>query len=174
MPHRNRVPSIHRVASHLARRFNQICVGVIQEATEPEGLMPIEYAVLVAVEERPGIDQRGVAKRLGIDPATTGKLVDRLERAGVIARRVDATDRRARALHITPRGVAIRQRVRPAMAVQHNKILAPLSPDERTTLIDLLTRVVEGNESYARPGHGRRAPSTRLAASAPTTERGKR
>ena len=37
--------------------------------------------------------------------------------------------------------------------------------EEKTTLLALLTRVVEGNEAYAKPGNGRRRP--RRGATAP-------
>jgi hypothetical protein len=46
----------------------------------------------------------------------------------------------------------------------HDRILAPLSKEQRSTLIELLTRVIESNEPYARPGNGRRHPRKRLTA----------
>ena len=143
-------------------------------AFDPDLLDAINRRLLDELQADARLTIAELGRRINLSPPAVADRLQRLERAGVIARHVDPTDRRARALYVTARGIAIRQRVRPALAVQHNKILAPLSLDERTTLIDLLTRVVEGNESYARPGHGRRAPSTRLAASAPNTERGKR
>jgi hypothetical protein len=91
------VPQGHRVPAHLARRFHQICLGVTAEILEGEGLTPTEYGVLAAVDDHPGQDQRGLAAGLGIDAASTSQIVDRLERAGLIARRVNPEDRRARA-----------------------------------------------------------------------------
>ena len=71
----------HRVPAHLARRFHQICLGVSAEILDPEDLNPIEYALLAAVDDNPGIDQRGLGGRLGIDPASTSQMVDRLGQA---------------------------------------------------------------------------------------------
>jgi DNA-binding MarR family transcriptional regulator len=71
------------------------------------------------------------------------------------------TDRRARVLRLTPAGTRLRRRLRPALLAAQECILAPLSRDERVSLIDLLARVVEGNENYARPGNGRRKPKPR-------------
>jgi DNA-binding MarR family transcriptional regulator len=146
------------VPAHLARRFHQICLGVLAELTEPEDLTPLEFAVLAAVGEQPGIDQRGLAQRLGIDPVTAGQLVDHMEKLGLLKRRIDPADRRARRLHLTAAGTKLRRRLGPAIGKAHDRIMAALSAGEQQVFLALLTRIVESNESYARPGNGRRRP----------------
>jgi DNA-binding MarR family transcriptional regulator len=155
---KNPVPLPHRVPAHLARRFHQICLGAIAEVMEPAGIMPAEYAVLAAVEDMPGLDQRRLAARLGVDPVSAGQMVDRLEGMGLVDRRVHPSDRRARVLSATKRGARLRWRLKPPAMAAHDRILAPLSAAEREMFIDFLVRIVEANESYARPGNGRRRP----------------
>src|SRR6478736_5281547 len=43
-----------------------------------------------------------------------------------------------------------------AARASQERILAPLAPKERTLFLDMLTRLVEVHEAYARPGNGRR------------------
>jgi MarR family transcriptional regulator, temperature-dependent positive regulator of motility len=155
----NFVPLIHRVPAHLARRFNQICVGAMAEIMDPEGILPREYAVLAAIDDLPGHDQRALATRLGIDAATAGQMIDRLESMGLVDRRVHPADRRSRVLKLTRSGTSLRQRLITPAKAAHERILAPLSAAERKLLVDFLVRIVEANESYARPGNGRRRPS---------------
>jgi|SRR6185312_6908455 len=157
------VPATHRVPAHLARRFNQICLGAMAEIMDPEGIMPREYAVLAAIEDQPGLDQRTLATRLGIDPASAGQMVDRLQGMGLVDRGVHPTDRRARVLKVTRRGAGLRRRLIPPARAAHDRILAPLSAAERTLFVDFLVRIVEANESYARPGNGRRHPRRKTA-----------
>jgi len=154
---------VHRVPAHLARRFHQLCLGVLSELTEPEGLSPIEYAVLGSLDDRPGVDQRTLAERIGVDTVTAHHLVESLEQRALVDRRIDLADRRARILALTPQGTTLRRRLRPAIAAGHDRIMAPLSEAERATLLDLLTRVIEANESYARPGNGRRKPTRKAS-----------
>jgi DNA-binding MarR family transcriptional regulator len=154
----NLVPAVHRVPAHLARRFNQICVGALAEVLEPEGIMPSEYAVLATIDDLPGLDQRTLARRLGIDPVTAGQMVDRLESMDLVDRRLQDADRRARSLKLTQRGTRLRRRLIAPSKAAHERIMGPLSPTERQVFLDLLVRLVEGNESYARPGNGRRRP----------------
>ncbi len=58
----------------------------------------------------------------------------------------------------TPRGKKLQQRLRPKLRAANERILAPLTRTERKLLIDLLSRVIEGNQLHARPGAGRRKP----------------
>jgi MarR family transcriptional regulator, temperature-dependent positive regulator of motility len=152
------VPPVHRHAGHLARRFQQICLGIIAEVLEPEGLTPVQYAALASLDDAPGIEQHRLANRIGIDPVSAHHLVNGLASAGLVRRRVAADDRRARVLDLTRRGTVLRRRLKPAMMSTQDRILAPLSAAERDVLVALLTRVIEKNETYARPGNGRRPP----------------
>ena len=158
------VPQRHRVPAHLARRFHQVCLGITAEVTERAGLTPVEYAVIAALEDVPNTEQAGLAERLGIDPVSVHHLVNRLAAAGYVERRVSATDRRARALCLTPRGQALRDRLRADGIASQERILAPLTRREARTFLELMRRLVEAHEVYARPGNGRRRPPALAAA----------
>jgi len=99
-----------------------------------------------------------VADRMGVDAVNFGQMIDELEGKGLVERKIDPDDRRARKLYVTERGAALRGRLRPSLLAAQGRLLAPLSPDERTALLDMLVRVTEANDSYARPGNGRRKP----------------
>jgi MarR family transcriptional regulator, temperature-dependent positive regulator of motility len=130
------------------------------EIMESEGITPREYAVIAAIDDLPGLDQRTLATRLAIDPVTAGQMLDRLEGMRLVNRRVHPADRRARVLRLTSRGSNLRRRLIPAAQAAHERIMAPLSAAERKMFINLLVRLVEGNEAYARPGNGRRRPGS--------------
>ena len=53
-------------------------------------------------------------------------------------------------------GVRLRRHLRPKVIAAQDQIMRTLSKSERDTLLELLTRVVEANQAYARPGNGRR------------------
>jgi DNA-binding MarR family transcriptional regulator len=148
----------HRVPAHLARRFNQICLGVTAEILSGEDLTPLLFGVLAAVFEEPGRGQKQVAERMGVDAVNFGQMIDELEGKGLVERKIDPDDRRARRLYVTERGAALRRRMRPNLLGAQERLLAPLSLEERGALLDMLVRVIEANDSYARPGNGRRKP----------------
>ena len=153
------VPAVRRVPLALARRFFQICtVAAAQSIAEAE-LTPLEFAVMAYVNKavgEPGIDQSTLAARLGIDRNNTSLLVARLLAKGLLETRINAEDRRARLLWLTPRGEKLHARLYPRAYADQLRILDALNPTERETLLDLLVRVIEGNLPLARPGAGRR------------------
>ena len=90
------VPPVRRVPLALARRFFQVCITALAEALDREDLTPLQYGVMAYVIGEPDIDQSGVAARLGIDRNNAKFVVERLEAKGLIFRRVNGADRRAK------------------------------------------------------------------------------
>jgi DNA-binding MarR family transcriptional regulator len=148
----------HRVPAHLARRFHQICLGVTAEILVHEDLTPLDWGAMAAVLEQPGGGQRQLARSMGVDAVNFGQMIDALERKGLIKRRIDPDDRRARQLFVTPRAVGLRRRLRPSLLAAQERLLKPLAKADRAVFLGLLVRVIEANDAYARPGNGRRKP----------------
>ena len=85
---------------------------------------------------------------------------------GLVERRVNGADRRARLLFLLPKGERLLERLYPTVAADvADRILAPLEPDEREVLLDLLIRVIKGNLKHARPGAGRRKRGSQRSSS---------
>jgi DNA-binding MarR family transcriptional regulator len=152
-------PPVRRLPIALARRFYQICAAMMTEVVVQADLSVLEYGVLPYLSDRtgdPGIDQNGIAARLGIDRNNVSLLLDHLEKKGLVVRRVNGSDRRAHMLYLTPKGETVLARLQPAGYAANDRILAPLAPHERELFLDMLVRLIKGNFSYARPGAARR------------------
>ncbi|MEY9928648.1 DNA-binding MarR family transcriptional regulator [Catenulispora sp. GP43] len=125
----------------LARKAAQRVTALAHEALGPFGLTLRHFGVLNLVELEPGQNQRVVGARLGIDRTTVVAVTDDLERAGLLERR-RGKDRRSFALYLTPVGVAQLKQLRKLVDLAQEDFLAPLAPDERDTLRELLGRLV--------------------------------
>jgi DNA-binding MarR family transcriptional regulator len=158
-------PPIRRVPVSVARRFNQICTAMAAESIASADLTTLQYAVLVYLSAEfggePGIDQSGLAARIGIDRNNASLLVEEMVKRGLVERRVNGDDRRARLLYLTPKGEKLYARLRPGNLAANHRILEPLGPRDRELLLDLLIKVIDANWEYARPGAGRRKRSSR-------------
>jgi MarR family transcriptional regulator for hemolysin len=66
------------------------------------GMTRAQWAVLLRLERREGLKQSDLAEALDIQPITLTRLVDRLCDNGLIERRADPNDRRAKLLYLTP------------------------------------------------------------------------
>ena len=147
---------VRRAVAPLVRRLQQICQSMIAEAVADAELVQLEYALLVFVDDVPGISQQTLSEALGIDRNNVSLIADKLEARGLLKRLVNGADRRARELTITPQGKRLWRRCRTKVREANARILACLDAKEKEPFLDMLVQVVNANKIHARPGGGRR------------------
>lgn len=114
---------------------------LFRELLAPLGLEPREFALLRTVATSEGVTQQAIGERMGVAPSRMVAFVDSLEERGLLERRQNPDDRRARALFLTPSGRELLEGAF-AVAVEHERRLSSgLSAEERRQLLDLLARV---------------------------------
>ncbi|MGE4481879.1 MarR family winged helix-turn-helix transcriptional regulator [Acidocella sp.] len=64
------------------------------------GTTRAQWGILKQLFHHPGISQKELADNLEVEPITVARLVDRLQKAGLVERRADAQDRRIWRLHL--------------------------------------------------------------------------
>ena len=110
-------------------------------ALEPLGLKPPHFGVMQQINARPGCAQQELVEASMIDPSSMVRIIDELESIGLAERRVDPSDRRRRAVHLSARGERKLERAREAAAASVEEVLEPLDADERETLRLLLRKL---------------------------------
>jgi DNA-binding MarR family transcriptional regulator len=110
------------------------------------GISRARWQTLFAVSRQEGATQTQLADALDVETITVGRMVDRLEEAGLVERRADPADRRAWRLFLTPAAHPLLEQLRPLGVEVTEEALAGLSDAERDTLGGLLERV-RGNLS---------------------------
>lgn len=107
----------------------------------PAELSPTRMTALATIEANPGITQSALGVALHIAPPSVVKVVDILERLGLVERQASPLDRRVYALVLTTAGVAELERCRVLVAQSEVEIASRLTRAERAMLIELLSRV---------------------------------
>jgi DNA-binding MarR family transcriptional regulator len=102
---------------------------------------PRGYQVLSAASRGGPGSQLALAQRLGVDRTVMTYLLDDLESAGLVERRPDPADRRARRVVLTEAGQARLCDVERRLRTAEEHVRGPLEPDERETLRGLLRRL---------------------------------
>ncbi len=148
------VVALQAEPGHLIRRAHQLAVSTFHE-THGREITPVQYAILRALQDHPGIDQVTLADKVALDTSTTADIATRLEAKGWIVRELLA--RRQRALRLTPAGEAMLQDMLPRVAPMYHRLLEPLSAEEQTQFLALLRKFVHLNdaaraESASTPG----------------------
>jgi len=124
---------LSQIGGHSSRRWNQRLAAIGLDARE---VMLFRF---IALNE--GRSQRDVAAAIGLPASRIVQLVDRLEGDGWVERRASTRDRRANALHLTPRGRDVLAQVMSVSAEHEVELTRGLTGDERDGLIAALRKV---------------------------------
>ena len=92
------------------------------------GMTRAQWAVLLKLERYEGLNQSDLAEYLDIRPITLTRLVDRLCDSGLIERRPDPNDRRAKLLYLTPAARPLLETISAQVEVLAEEVLAGLDP----------------------------------------------
>jgi DNA-binding MarR family transcriptional regulator len=99
------------------------------------GLSMWAYIVLLALGEEPLRSQNALAQAIGADKTRIIGVLDGLQERGLIERRPDPGDRRARLLSLTPEGRRLRDSTRAGIRQREDRLLARLPDDDRTAFL---------------------------------------
>jgi DNA-binding MarR family transcriptional regulator len=145
----------------LVRRLHQIHVAIFLEEMAEDNITPIQYGLLSALADLPGLDQMSLAEEIGIDRANVADVLTRLESRGLVVRTVSEEDNRRKFCAPTARGLAFVKKYHDNMQRAQDNLLRPLKPAERAEFMRMLRCIVEaGNElgrAPLRPSAQRRA-----------------
>ncbi|WP_343039962.1 MarR family transcriptional regulator [Tepidicella baoligensis] len=109
----------------------------------------VQFAILNALIDRPGLDQVSLAQAVALDAATSGSVIGRLEAKGWIQRERDTADRRRRLLWVTEAGQAVVAALMVPIARSQDRLMAPLDAQEQVEFKRLLRKVFMRGQDHA-------------------------
>lgn len=118
-------------------------------------ITPVQYSSLVAIRDNPGIEQKRLVELVAMDRSTVGAALRGMEAKQWIRRTTPRDNLRIKRLSILPAGRSLIASTTRQIVRAQERILAPLSEEERVMLMRLLTKVVDLNN------HQSRAPMTK-------------
>jgi MarR family transcriptional regulator, transcriptional regulator for hemolysin len=157
----------------IMKDVSRLWVRYFESLADQIGMTLTQAKVLVFLSRNEGTTQVGLADLCDTDPMTLVRVLDRMEREGLLERRVDPNDRRVYRVFLRPAASPIIAEITRIGDKARGEALSGLSNDERTQLVSLLERVHgnlvalvpaaseprRGNGVFSnRPVRGRRAP----------------
>jgi len=153
MPNRSAaitMDAVYAAPGYLFRRMQQIAVAIFVEECRAHDLTPVQYAALVAIRTHPDIDATRLSAVIAFDRSTLGNVIERLEAKQYIERKPAAVDKRVKLLRVTRQGSALLREILPSVDRAQQRMLQPLQPKDRKTLLALLTQLVDLNNEASR------------------------
>ena len=142
--------AVYAAPGYLFRRMQQIAVSIFVEECRDHDLTPVQFAALVAIHTHPGIDATRLSALIAFDRSTLGNVIERLETKRYVERKPSAEDKRIKLLHLTKSGAALLHDIMPSVDRAQARMLQPLKPADRKTLLALLTQLVDLNNEASR------------------------
>ena len=142
--------AVYTRPGYLFRRMQQIAVAIFIEECRAYDLTPVQFAALVAIHTHPGIDATRLSAVIAFDRSTLGSVIERLETKAYIERKPSREDKRVKLLYLTKPGAALLGDIMPAVDRAQARLLEPLKPADRQTLLALLTQLVDLNNEASR------------------------
>jgi DNA-binding MarR family transcriptional regulator len=137
----------HARLSYLVRQAQLATYQRLEEALRGFGLTPAQYTVLAILSRRgESLSSAALARRLGVAPQSANEIVAMLG-AQQLVRRMNAENRRTRALQLTPRGRSLLARCDAEVDRCEQALFGALTAPEREVLRELLVRVIAADRS---------------------------
>jgi DNA-binding MarR family transcriptional regulator len=119
----------------MQRHTSIFTAGMIEDLTQTQ------FAAMAKLYEFGPCSQNHLGRLVFLDAATIKGVVDRLGARGFVTALADSKDRRRRAVALTDRGRKVTQAAMVVAAGITTATLAPLTKEERRTLVKLLNKL---------------------------------
>jgi MarR family transcriptional regulator for hemolysin len=111
--------------------------------------LSVAAPILVVARLGDGVHQKVVAYEAGIDSAAVVRSLDQLERDGLLLRKGDPVDRRAKTLHLTPKGRALARKLDKVIQKLRDDLLTAVSPEDGAAAVRVLRELERASNRSA-------------------------
>jgi len=134
-----RQASVGYQVNHLARLLAQ----ALRERVEPHGVVPGQFAQLLALYEQDGLTQAELCARVRIEQPTMANTLARMQRDGLIDRVPDPADGRRALVTLTPRARDLQDQLIAAARAVNTTATRGLDEPQTTAFLAALASAID-------------------------------
>lgn len=140
-----REESLGYQVNHLARLLAQ----ALADRIAPHGVVPGQFAQLLALFEQDGLTQRELCDRVRIEQPTMANTLQRMQRDGLVQCTPDPADRRRIRVRLTEHARALESDLAAAARAVNAAATAGLTDAEKATYLSLTKRLIRNLDTAA-------------------------
>jgi DNA-binding MarR family transcriptional regulator len=129
-------------------KLGRITMHRFTEALEPYGIRPRHLAALIELRDSGELSQQTLCGQMHLDPTNLVAILNDLEQRGYAKRHRDPDDRRRHLVEVSPKGLAVIEKVSAVMDGVENELLDGFEPAEREQFEELLASIWEVAGGY--------------------------
>jgi DNA-binding MarR family transcriptional regulator len=117
--------------------------SVIDRALKPLGVTRSQWWVLAFLSRADGMSQVALAEELDLGKVALGGLIDRLEKIGLVSRKLDKVDRRIKRVHLTKASKSLIAEIRTSVSATEKEILERIDDSDLKATVRALRAMKE-------------------------------
>ncbi|MDJ0757500.1 MAG: MarR family transcriptional regulator [Ardenticatenaceae bacterium] len=141
MNHTEDTSSIEKATAYIIQRTARLLRFRLSKFLEAYAISPEQWYILFKLHERPGRSQSELADPNLNDHPNITRMVDALQRNGLLNRTPDPADRRRHQLYLTAAGRELMTAILPLVVEERQKIFQGVSEAEVGQLVSILQRI---------------------------------
>lgn len=115
----------------------------LDERLKHTGLTQARWIVLLQLSQAGAMSQRELADRVGVEGPTLVRVLDKLEGQGLVERRADDGDRRAKQIHLTEAATPVLGEISRISTQLRQELLADIAGEELTRTMQVLKVIAD-------------------------------
>jgi DNA-binding MarR family transcriptional regulator len=119
-----------------------------------QGLTMTQVRVLYTLQTENGLAAGELAERLGVQPSTVTRIVDRLVQNKLVSRVVDEHDRRLVRHYLTEQGDTLFRDLRATADANLGRVFAEMSDEQIERIVEALSDLTEAIEAVVKENEG--------------------
>jgi len=127
------------ILNNVTRKFSQFTVNFFKEYN----ITPEQAGIIRRLGEEEGITQKDLAIRMDKDQTNVTRLLDQLERKGLVTRNRNKDDRRSFLTYLTDEGKKLNEYIIPAEQEIMNIALRGISEERKALLKEIIGEITE-------------------------------
>jgi DNA-binding MarR family transcriptional regulator len=135
--------NLHDLIGYLVHRTDVKMTNYFTERLKPYGVTPEQWSIISILSSSKVTTQKELAKSINKNQTTVVRMIQSMEKKGLVKKTYNQQDRRSHDLILTPKGSDLKKDLLPEVKDAHNFVTSSLSEQETEQLKVLLNKLYE-------------------------------
>ncbi|MBS9802426.1 MarR family winged helix-turn-helix transcriptional regulator [Bacillus toyonensis] len=133
--------NLHDLLGYLVHRTDVKMSNYFTKRLKPYGVTPEQWGIISVLSSQRGTTQKELAEAIDKDQTTVVRMIQSMERKGIVKKALNDQDRRSHNLFLTEKGDELKKTILPVVQDAHNFVTSKLSEEEIEQLKTLLNKL---------------------------------
>ena len=134
---------LHNLIGYLVHRTDVKMTNYFTKRLKPYGVTPEQWSIISILCSQRGTTQKELAAAIDKDQTTVVRMIQSMEKKGLVRKTYNDQDRRSHYLFLTEKGDEIKKAVLPIVKDAHQAVTSNLSKEEIEQLKSLLNKLYD-------------------------------